>query len=484
MIKITLSTLALMMAGCAAITHKPAEYERLNIPDLTMVAKSKLVNRVTVPKNAPWLTEQLEAIYRGVRASVALQQIAGEYPIRFAFEVNDDPLVNNPATAITIQDHLNAVCSQADWAYTVTSDGVILISDVETVTYFLSIQPGGTNSSIRLRNLGANSGVNGAENNLTVSLNPYADEITALLKTALNLPPDTTGDAPEIADDGANKAPTRRISIAVLPSANAVVVTAPPHLLRRADRVIADYIAATARSVVLHIAFFEVDLSSTSERSLNLNLLRAAANTFGIQLQPTTSPTASGSSLSFNVGEGRLAGSSLVARWLNTAGKTAITFEDTVEVRNNAVGSLDVTRTRQYVRSITQATQNQGATTSQSPQVEFASLRTGWSIHIQPTIVDDLVIVRFGLSRSDFLEEVPYSFDQGRITGTNFVTDDYHRVMAISMQNGETKLLASLNSQESRDASSHVPIFSWLNNRKRKGQRNRETVMMLSAKIL
>lgn len=483
MIRTTLLTSVLIMAGCAAVTHEPFEHERFNIPDPTMAPKPQLANRVTVPKNAPWLTKQLQAVYRDVLASVALQQISGAYPVRFTFAVSSDPLVSSPATAITIQDHLNAVCGQADWAYTITADGVILISDVETKTYFLSSQPGGTNANVRLRNLGTHSSVSGTTNNLQVNLNPYTDEIMTLLKTALNLPPDAT----EVASEAlaAQKAPARRTSIAVLPSANAVVVTAPPHLLRRADRAIADYIAATARSVILHIAFFEVDLSSTLERSLNLNLLRAAANTFGIQLQPSTGPaTADGSSLSFNVGEGRAAGSSLVTRWLNTAGKTSITFEDTVEVRNNAVGSLDVTRTRQYVRSITQASQSQGATTSLSPQVEFDSLRTGWSIHIQPTIVDDLIIVRFSLSRSDYLEAVPYSFDQGRISGTNFVTDDYHRVMAISMQNGETKLLASLNSQESRDVSSHVPIFSWLNNRKNKASRNRETVMMLSAKIL
>ena len=438
-------------------------------------------HRVRVPRSAPWLSEALQARYHDLPASAVITLLAQSHPVRLTFAPLVDPGVRPPADAITVKDHLDAVCGQADWSYTV-AHGVVLIHDMETKTFPLASQPGESAAQMPLRGLVSES-EGATRNQVSVSLDPYADEIKALVQGVLGLGRQEGSD--ERGGVLGQVLVDPRTRVTVLPSANSVVVTAKPHQMRQVEKVLAQYNEASAKTVRLHIALFEVDVFDSKSRSLSLSALRAGANTFGARITPSTGQLDDAGVLSVTFNQGNAYDSSeAVFRWLNTLGKTSLTFEDAMEIRNNAVGSVDATQTRQYVSRISRETQIAGATQLETPTVEFDELRTGWALHVQPTIVGDTVTVRIGLSRSAFVDEEPFSFDEGRIAGTNFITDDYNRLMAVALKHGETKLLTSLSSGEARQAKKRTPWLPWLGDDVSSANRQRETVMMMTAHVL
>ena len=427
---------------------------------------------VLVPRDALWLVEPIAAHYTAMPAAAAIREIAQGRPIRLTFDADGEEMVavSAPPGAVTIQDHLDAVCSQADWTYTV-SRGTVLVYDMETRQFALAQQPGRSAARMVLRGLAQQgAGEGGGANTVEVGLDPYTDEVIALVRGIVGDPEDDTADP--------------RTRVAMLPSANAVLVTAKPHLMRRVERQLARYNVATAKMVRLELTMYEVDVTGTEDRSLDLTALRSAAIGVGIVLAPETDARGGGElRVSFDEGN-RHDGSRAVLEWLRTAGKTTIAFEDALEVRNNAVASVDATETRQYLARISREKQVAGATQLETPTVEFGELRLGWAVHVQPTIAGDRVNVRLGLSRSALVDEVPYSFDNGAIEGTTFATDDYNRVMSVSLRDGETKLLTMLASATSRVAKRRAPWLPWLAGGVSRAKRERETVLLMTARIL
>ena len=470
-----------LISACSQVQqHPPEVIESASAPAAALLKKNQgdgslllsQTRRVMIPRSAPWLAEPLHAAYKRVPASVAIEEIAQSRPVRLTFEVEVDPLVSTPLSAITMQDHLNALCRQADWTYTI-DDGVVLVQDIETKTFPLSSQPGTSTANLNLRGLKSSGGDDdNTGNSVIVDLDPFAREIEGVIRGVLNI------------GDNADSSADQRTAVTVLPSINSVVVTAKPPRMRHVERVLSQYNEAAAKAVRLHIALFEVDLSDSEERGLNLVALRDAAVSWGASIS-TDTPNTNGSVMSVAFNEGNAYdNSTAVYNWLQTQGHTSIAFEDAFEVRNNSVGSVDATQTRRYVSQISRETQTAGATQTEAPTVEFDELRVGWAIHLQPTIIDDVVTVRLGLSRSTFVEEQPYSFDEGRIAGTNFVTDDYNRAMAVTLRDGETKLLTSLASKEFRDTRKRTPWLPWAGDGRSRSSRDRETVMIMTAYVL
>lgn len=489
-----------MAAGCAAVPDEPPPAavedsppaalpppERPSRPAFVGTGRPALV-----PRAALWLSEPLEARYAAAPASAVIREIAQRRPIRMTFDATaSDPLVSAPPGAVTIQDHLEAVCSQADWSYTV-ANGVVLVHDMETRLFALASQPGSSSAEIRLRNLEAGD-AEGGGNSVDVELDPYADEVGALVKGFLGLESEG-GAAPEPAAAAAFGPPTLaaaapapaavdpRTSVTVLPSASQLAVTARPHQVRQVARLLAEYNAATAAAVQVDIVVYEVDSSGEDTRSVDVDALRTAALKLGAEVtHPSADEAAGGLSVTFAEGNA-YDNSEAVLRWLRTRGRTSIAFQDRIFVRNNAVAAVDATQKRRYVSRIARETLTAGPSQVATPTVEFDELRTGWAVLVQPTIVDDVVTVRLGLSRSSLVSEVPYSFEG--VSGTNFVTNDYNRAMSVTVGDGETRLLTSLASSESRKTGRRTPWLPWLGDGRSETTRERETVMMISARVL
>ena len=482
------TSLAMVAAGCAIVEGKvvePATVERTPVPSPTTQARAEPAvgaparadaGDVVAAHGATWLADGLTAEYRELPASVAIRQVTQGRPVRLDVGGND-PLVHSPPAAATIRDHMASICRQADWHCSVVED-TVMVTDIETRTFPLSLQPGTTTATMRLRSLAAGEG-GATGNRMNLALEPYEDEIVGLVRTVTGLAP---GGGAGSAATGSVVDP--RTSVMVLPSANAAVVTARPHVMRRVAREIERYNRSASRTVRLHVALYEVETSRTEDRSVDLDAMRDSAARFGFRVTPaTTSASGAVAELRFERGHGAVAGRA-VLHWLRTVGRTSVSLDDVVEVRNNAVASVDATETRQFVAQVSQQTEIAGLSQFAAPQVEFDELRLGWSLALQPTIAEDAVTVRVALSRRELVAERPYSLGDGAIQGTTFTTDDFNRVMSVALRSGETKLLTSLANSTHRVRTRRVPWLRWIGDGMSKSRREREVVLLLTAEVL
>lgn len=430
-----------------------------------------------IPLGAEWLAEPLSAEYRSLPATVAIRQVTQGRPLRLDVG-GGDPLVDSPPGAVTVQEHVESICSQADWSWS-ADGGVVLVTDIETRTFALAAQPGEATANMKLRGLAeGGSGEEGA-NTVALTLSPYRDEVAELVRTVLGM-----GDGEAAGAGGEDDQVDPRTGVVVLPSANAVVVTARPHLMRRVEDALGRYNRSTARTVRLHVALYEVETTGGEDRGVNLTALRAAAVDFGLRVTaPASGTDGAVAELTFLEGN-RADGSRAVVRWLRTEGRVSTALDDVVEIRNNAVATVDATETRQFVAKVTRTTEIAGPAQVATPEVELGELRLGWSLAVQPTIVEGEVTVRVALSRRALIEERPFSLGGGAIEGSTFTTDDFNRVMSVSLRNGETKLLTSLADSSSREGRRGVPWLGWLGEGRELKEREREAVLLMTAEIL
>ena len=454
------------------------------------------VREVIPPRAAEWLAETVTAEYQGIPATVAVRELTRGRPVRLDV-AGVDPLVHSPPGAVTIRQHVETICGQSDWAWR-AEGGVLVIRDIETRTLAIAAQPGSVASSLKLRALSTDAaGTAGGDAEdgdvVDIELAPYVDEIADLVQTVLGI-----GDGAEGQEAGESvprfPPPDPRTGVVVLPSANAVVVTARPHMMRQVEREIEAYNAATARTVRLHVALYEIERRGGGERAMDLNALRDAAVAFGLRV--STGPTAGAGAvarLEFMEGN-RAHGSSAVLRWLETVGDVEVSLDDVVEVRNNAVAAVNTTETRQFVAQVSRAgpagvpAEEDGALgllgAFAPPEVLFHELRLGWALSVQPTIIGQTVTVRVALSRRALVEERPYSFGGGAVEGTNYVTDDFNRLMSVTLEDGETKMLTSLASKARRESRRRVPWLGWLGSGGTRSARDHEVVLVMKAEVL
>ena len=461
-----------------AITRDPvASPAPTEVPVSAVVPPARLdPGDAGVPTGTEWLAQELTAEYRGLPASVAIRQVTQARPVRLDVG-SGDPLVDSPPGTATIRAHVESICRQADWSWTAVA-GTVMVTDIETRTFSLAAQPGTTVAVMRLRSLAAGDG--GTGNQVDLTLRPYEEEIVGLVRTAAGL--GTTAGGGGEAIEG--QAVDPRTSVTVLPSANAAVVTARPHIMRRVARAIERYNRATSQTVRLQIALYEVETNDSEDRRVDLTALRDAAVRFGFRVSSPAAGTA-GAVAELNFEEGNRAhGSRAVLHWLRTVGRTSMSLDDVVEVRNNAVATVDATETRQFVAQVSRETEIAGPSQFATPKVEFDELRLGWSIALQPTIVEGAVTVRVALSRRELVEERPYSLGDGAIQGTTYTTDDFNRVMSVALHSGETKLLTSLANSARRDSTRRMPWLRWVANGVSNSRREREVVLLMTAEVL
>ena len=442
-----------------------------------------VAREVAVLRGAEWLGEVLEAEYAGVSASVALRQVTRGRPLRLDVG-GRDPLVGSQPGAVTVQDHVTSICAQADWACNALG-GVLVVSDVETKTLQVAVQPGSSSASLKLRALATDEEQESGgeeETGIEVELTPFGEEVTALVETVLGI----GGDEKAGDEEGAGEPLVDpRTGVVALPSANAVVVTARPHLMRAVERELDRFNEGASRTVRLHVAVYEVSSRDGTERSLDLLGLRDAAIGFGLRISGGGT-MGGGAVAEVDFLEGNRAhGSRAVLRWLESAGSARVSLNEVVEVRNNQVAAVDATLTRQFVAKVSQGPRAVGAGLEIGPpEVAFDELRLGWAVALQPTIIGDQVTVRLALSRRSLIEERPYRFGGGSVEGVNFVTDDLNRLMSVTLRSGETKLLTSLANATSRRTEQGVPFLGWFGQGGTREEREHEVVLLMGAEIL
>lgn len=429
------------------------------------------LEEVQIPLAEAWLEQPLNARYRALPANSAFRLVAQGQPMRFNFDEAGAPAVAWPPHARTIREHLDSIAAQADWSYAL-QNGVVQVHNLETKEFILHAQPGAVSSGINLRGL-ADAGGAETDNSMSLGMDPYAEEILTMVENVLG---ENGGQA------------------ALAPSANMLVVTARPNTMRKVEDLLARYNGSVSQIVRLELALIEVTFDDTEKRESLLTLIRRSndlplafligktGGSLGIGDNALTSPKGL-DDLSRKPGQYRYDGSRAVFEWLDTFGDATINFDDTIEVLNNHVASVDVTETEQYVSRVSLRAVGEGNAVA-VPQIEFAELRTGIVMHLQPTIVGDRITLRLGLSRSTPISRRNYQFST--ISGTTFKTADFNRLLAVSLTDREPKLLASLSAADSRDRKTGVPILSsfGLGTSKQTEANRRETVMLITATIL
>ncbi len=457
------------------------------------------LEEVRIPRAEAWLEQPLPVRYRDLPADQAIRQVLQGRPVRFDLPGPGEsaelpgrsmPRVRSSPTAKTVRDHLTSIAVQADWSWTLQA-GVVLVREFETRRFTLSSPPGHYVAGLGLRNLNE-SGGSVADNRLDLALDPYANEILAQVRNVLGLGHESDGGG----------AVDPRVAVTVAPSANLITVTAKPNALREVAALLDDFDRAVRRIVRIHLSLIEVDFRDGAQRDLALNLIRRSRRLpLNLLLGSSTATVLSGTGAVSVLGgdvvsEGgaalgavmsrpsqRETGSSAVAQWLDTFGEATIAFDDTVEIVNNRIASVDLTRTEQYISSITREVVE--GSDQLSTEVEFEDLRTGLVVHLQPTVRDDgRITLTLGFSRSALVGRTPYDF--GTVQGVTHVTDDFNRLLSVSLQAGEPRLLASLSEAASREDRSRIPFFGrfGLNAGKERSVRQREMVMMITADVV
>ncbi len=430
------------------------------------------LKRVRVPRMSVWLDKRITARFNNLDARSAIDLVVQKRPVRYnTGHSQAQQVVKWSPSALTIRDHLDSITAQADWAYRVEK-GVVQVYDIETRHFALAAQPGATQADMKMRNLhGSDSG--GSDNTVSVTLDPYTTELVGLVESVLGLGVESQG--PQQTDP--------RTAVAILPAANQLVVTARPSAIRRVEDVIRRYNFSTSAIVRVHISIMEVDISDSEKHSLLLDIVRRSGN-FTVDLGIIGDITGSAGTLAGSVTnpDSSYRGSGLIYNWLKKFGDTSIAYEDTIEILNNHVASIDATRTESYVSKITFTVSGSGDSESKTPEVEFSELRTGLAIHLQPTVQDHQITLRMALSRSSLVDRVPFNYSG--IEGENFVTDDFNRVLSVSLKDGEPKLLMSFSEAVVRDQKERIPFLGALGNSSDTQDRSRETIMMITASVV
>lgn len=473
------------------------------------------LEEIRVPAAEAWLDLPFRGRYREFRADHAIRALAQNRPVRLELEIGglwEIPMVRPDPSARTIREHLDTVARQANWSWSI-DDGVVLVSDIETRWFTLSSQPGEYSAGLGLRNLNE-SGGSVADNGMSLGLDPYTDEIVAQVRNALGLGAGGAGAAaapfdPEPGGISAEAgqihsgAADPRTSVTVAPSANLLVVTAKPNAMHRVAALLDRFNGDSSQVVRITLSLFEVDFRDGKKRDLALNLIRRSSelplklllgsSTAAVLPVPGDGSSTSifgdtirsegGAAIGGALAEDgkRWTGSSAVAQWLDTLGDATIAYDDTVEIVNNRIASVDLTRTRKYISKISQEVVDG----QRSTEVEFDDLRTGLVVHLQPTArVDGRITLTLGFSRSSLVGTTSYNF--GDVRGETHITDDFNRLLSISLKDGETRLLASLSESETREEKSSIPFFGrfGLGTSRNRSSREREVVMMVTATVV
>lgn len=454
-----------------SISLDRSQFVRISVPvepdpkprstSLPVLPTMKVVSR---PEGAPWLLNPIQVALRDMDAIDAIALIVEGRSMRFDLRLQDRPVVAYSSRAgDTVKDALASIVAQADWAYTVVGES-IEVSDLETRTLLLLAQPGTVEAKMSVNALdsdadgGSDSSDGGTVQHVS---DPYQTELEPIITQLI------------AADVGDGMPSTAQL----LPSANALLITARPSTVRRVSALIETYNRRVSQSVRIHITVYEV--TSSTEKSIGTRLQSVIANGTGAFVGGwEVRPVETDAQFVFEAlnPTKRYAGSDALLEWLNREGDASINFNDSIEVRNNQIAASSSTRTYQYVSSITREQDQLGR---ERTEVQRNQLRTGWSISVHPTIGHDAVTVRLSLARRSLVEERPFQF--GENVGTNFVTDDQVRAMTVSLADGESRIITALRASDERKTRSKL---AGLVTRRGGRTANTESVLLMRVELI
>ncbi len=440
---------------------------------------------IKIPRNAPWLSQRINVSYRDADAKETISLVLDDQPTIFDLTNDSQPLVTSSPRALTLKDHLDSICVQTDWSYTI-DNGVVVFSDVVTETLFLDIQPKDSVGSLVLNSLNNNSSFSPGGENSMVTINAY-EELNQSISNILKITgggEGGSGGSISTGYSGFNS--TTGDSYSLSKASNALVVTAKPSQVRKIRRVVEQMNYSVTRDVALRVMIYEIRVNASEEMAFDTNLIRFANIAASLGTLPSNiidlNESPSTLALEFLNADRAIAGSDILLQWLNTQGTASVKLDEQVIVSNNKMFSVVSARTTPYISEVSLDRTDSGGTSTVTPDIATKELQTGLSFHLLPTIVNDRVNITLQFSRQDLVRFNPFSF--GSVQGELPITEGQNQFLNVSLNNGETKIVANLKSTQILDQKSKTPYVPFLGSGKSKSNMINHTLVVVSANIL
>ncbi len=469
---------ALLLAGCASApmaTQPPVSTRVVPQEQSSVAMRQPDARRVRVPADVDWLLDVISVSYTGLPASAVLKQILPAGRVRFD-GLQAGPIIARPRRAQSRLEHLNAICAQANWAWH-SSNGVVVISPHETRSFEINVAPGQSTGRV------GTGGLNNSGGEQTNSTEFIADAYASLTRSVAKLTGADTEGEDSLSPSQRGLVP--RVSLA--PEAGLLFVTAAPDVMSRVESVVNEFNRRLNRRVSIEYVLYEVDVTETENRGLDVQALRDAALSGGFSFLGSSFGTGNTGELSLRFSDDNsLDRASVILNWLRGLGNAEMSVRKKVIAQHNQITSLRDIETLRYVESVTVDRQLSAGALDKTTTVRTEQLNTGESWVVLPSIGHDRVYLRLSMAQAELIGVDNYEYDDGNISGRLPQSAEKDLGFPISLLDGETRIITNLSSTRSRNNENNMPLMSWLPFVKSRyySERRIESVVAISARIL
>lgn len=422
---------------------------------------------IQLPKDALWLGDVRVTHFKQAPARVLIEALAAPHPVIFNVQKDDNPIVYAPPNAQRLIEYLDSFAVQANWSYSVNS-GVLIIADWESKVIEIEALVGKASATLKSA---SGVGIQDQQNELVVETDPYTEieELVAGVFAGT-----ATSVAAQLGSSG-QREPTFRLSRA----ANLLYVSATPNQVQEVFDVIGRYNDSSSKRVIINITVYDVSLIGEDKRSLNLDLLRAATNTTRIiggsldTLRITRS----------NNPDVRSRSDTIVAQWIESQGVVSNKIQRRFETLNNRTVTFLDTREVSFVKSISTGNQTTNGVTSNNTQVNIGNHLLGRSFNLFATIIKERVSLQIQINNRTVAKETIYDVGVAG-SGVLYDIDNVDRVIPLSLQNGETRVITYFNDDTTDVDHGRNKLLPIIGNRVDDQSERSETVIVISADIV
>ena len=436
---------------------------------------------IRVPKAAPWLNHPLEATYSGnIDAKTALLSILHNQPVRFEVASNGPAVKANPK-AKTFKQHLDTICEQANWSYSI-ANGVVTFSDWQVINYPIYFILGQKNINLTPSGMVTSSSGNDASNNSSQS---------GSTTTSLSISSNSLNELKQImekligkmkAGDKSNKKPT----YSIIKSTNSILVSAPPNIQKEVKNALMTINAIAGRTIHLAFDIYSVELFETYQKALDIAVLKkTGVNVTSRATSDILSSAASAPYLLSITSVKNEYDSNIMLKALANSGKATLANKGTLLLKNNEAGDIRTTSLNRWEEI--------------APTDDFKSKSPAFKesiIQVLPSIIGEKINLHMIISTTD---NEPYlkSLTRERVTQSNSTNSNLPEyqinaeigqiklgeqfVIPTEVKNGETLIIGGLTRKTYSDNQSKNHMLPIFGDGRDKQQRRRETIIVLTA---
>lgn len=384
-----------------------------------------------------------------------------KYPVLLDVDASRDVYFRVTQSSGNLVELLNNICAKTDtmWSY---KDGKIVISELETRTWFLKSLPGDVqvqnqvNSASGMQSQSGGSGGGGGSQSSGTQAQNNVQNIQFNLANSLW----------ENIQTSVKSMLSKRGSVNIMPSTSSIAVTDKPSVIVKVDNFIKKQNEMLKRQVQIDVQILQVETNAEDNYGINWNvILKDVAGSISINGQPGVgggpspsdgksltgmvpifTPNTTTQAFTFGAGQGELNGSQLLINALSTVAKTALINSTAATTLNNQPVPVQVVEQQGYVASIT-TTMGGGGTGGATTQTAInpGQISYGFVLNILPNVEDSgLVNLQISLNLSSLKKMT--NFTSGGATVQ--LPDMYQRntMQKVTMRSGDTYVLTGFDS--------------------------------------